>query len=96
LTRPIFGNAFTISDTRRLLSISLAASYLILGAANNLPANDVITIDYHLSLGLPQGLSAEVVTPLPESIWLFATGFGLFASGVWLRKRKQRAVALAV
>jgi hypothetical protein len=94
LTNPISGNTFVISDVQRAFSISLAGSFLIFGAADQLPANDVITIDYNMFLNLPPGLSAEV-TPLPDSIWLLATGFSLFACGVSLQRRKQRVGALA-
>ena len=90
-THPLFGNAFTISDTQRALSIALAANFMILGAANLLPANDIITIDYNLNLALPQGLSVEgtAVTPLPDSIWLFATGLGVLAWAAWRKRNSE-------
>jgi len=87
LLHPISGNAFMISNADRNLSISLVANFLTIGAVGNLPADDVITLAYNLNLGLPQGLSAEMVTPLPGSAVLFATGIGLVAWGSSRRKR---------
>jgi hypothetical protein len=94
LFHPLSGSAFTISDAQRALSIALSASFFTLGSGQ-LPADDVITVDYTLNLGLPQGLSAAA-TPLPDSIWLFVTGLAGLAWVVWRRRGLQTSTSTAL
>ncbi|CCE06911.1 hypothetical protein BRAS3843_1870001 [Bradyrhizobium sp. STM 3843] len=68
----------------------LAANLSAIGAVDNLPASDIITLAYNLNIGLPAGLSAEMVTPLPNSSWLFASVLGVMALAVWFRQRRSR------
>jgi hypothetical protein len=89
LYNQISGNSFTISNLDRDLSISLAASFLTIGAVGNLPADDVVTLDYVLNLALPPGDS--LATPLAGSAWLLASGLSVLALLGWQRKRKMQA-----
>ncbi|WP_035981635.1 hypothetical protein, partial [Bradyrhizobium sp. STM 3843] len=87
---PISGNGYSISDAQRDISVVLAANLSAIGAVDNLPASDIITLAYNLNIGLPAGLSAEMVTPLPNSSWLFASVLGVMALAVWFRQRRSR------
>ena len=95
LFHPISGNGYSISDAQRDISVALAANFFTIGAVDNLPASDIITLAYNLNIGLPAGLSAEMVTPLPNSSWLFASVLGMIALTIWLRQRRSRGATLS-
>jgi hypothetical protein len=84
LSHPRSGGIYTVSDMNRLLTITYDARGSIINDAS-LPADDVLSINYAINFGIPNGLSASLVTPLPASFWMFATGLGLVGAMRWRR-----------
>jgi hypothetical protein len=73
----IFGNFLLASILPSTLNISTSSSAFMLGGSG--------TVDYSINIGLPNGV---YVTPLLDTLPLFATGLGLIGMLGWRRKRK--------
>jgi hypothetical protein len=93
LSHPGFGGIYTVSDMDRLLTITYDAHGTIINGPS-LPADDLLSINYAITFGIPNGLSASLVTPLPASFRLFATGLGLVGAMLASRRSSFKILCL--
>jgi hypothetical protein len=68
------------------IAIDLDPIFLVTNDLGLLPADTLASITYSIDVGLPAGTSVAL-TPIPASLWLYATGLGLLGFGAWRIKR---------